>query len=503
MFKSTPKSTSEFRSRLLMSAVAAASALAFAAPAQTPAPAAIQPAADAPSALPAGVPVIQLQPDQLALVLKALAEAESHGFRRGEFGAADIAERFASSDPEVRAQAAVQVGPAIVRYAQAQRGQRIAGKFLADWGVRPEPYDAPAAFAQAVAADKVGEWLASLPPPYEGYRQMRVALASYKEIAGRGGWSALPDGPSLKPGMRDPRVPALRQRLAWEDDQVPAVAAGADPALMDKGVSEALARFQARHGLTADGALGKGTLAELNISAAARLRTVEANLERWRWAPRTAPATRIEVNIASQQVELYQAGKLTETMRAVAGRKTDPTPMLTSQIHTVVLNPAWNVPTSIASKELWPKERANPGYLQRENFVIRDGGGLQQRPGPGNSLGRVKFDFDNRYGVYLHDTPGRAAFARDMRSLSHGCVRLERPVDLAKRLVGDGSGSEKIDEVLLSEDTTRVPLATPVPVYLFYWTVFVDGTAKLNFRNDIYDWDVALLRLLDAGKNRA
>ena len=492
------KSVLNFRSRLLVFA-AAISSLAAAAPAQTPAPA--QPLADARSMLPSGAAVIQLQADQLALILKALNESESHGFAQGEFAPADLSQRFASTDPTVRAQAAVAVGPAIVRYAQAQRGQRIAGKFLADWGVRPEPYDAPAAFAQAVTIDKVAEWLASLPPPYEGYRQMRVALGAYKALAAKGGWPALPAGPSIKPGMHDARVPALRQRLAWEDDQVPQ--AGADATLMDQGLSDALARFQARHGLADDGALGKGTLTELNLPVERRLGMIEANLERWRWAPRTAAATRIEVNIASQQVELYQAGKLTESMKAVAGRKADPTPMLMSQIHSVVLNPPWNVPNTIAVKELWPKERANPGYFAREDIVIRDGGQLQQRAGPKSALGLVKFDFDNRYGVYLHDTPVKSAFQRDMRNLSHGCVRLERAIDMTRLVLSDGPGAERIDGILLEGETTRVPLSRPLAVYLFYWTVFVDGTAKLNFRNDIYDWDTTLLRLLDAGKNRA
>ena len=485
-----------FRGRLLVFA-AAVTSIAVAAPAQTPS---VQPLADARSVLPEGAPVIQLQAEQLALILKTLNEAESHGFDRGAFGPVDLSQRFASTDPMVRAQAAVQVGPAIVRYAQAQRGQRIAGKFLADWGIRPEPYDAPAAFAQAVAADKVGEWLASLPPPYEGYRQMRVALGAYKALAAKGGWTALPEGPSLKPGMRNARAPALRQRLAWEDDQVPQ--AGADATLMDRGLADALARFQARHGLAADGAMGRGTQAELNMPVERRLGMIEANLERWRWAPRTAAATRIEVNIASQQVELYQAGKLTESMKAVAGRKTDPTPMLTSNIHSVVLNPPWNVPTSIAAKELWPKQRSDPSYFAREDIVVRDSGQLQQRAGPKSALGVVKFDFNNSYGVYMHDTPVKAAFARDVRNLSHGCVRLERAVDMARQVLSDGPGAERIDPILLGGETTRVALTRPLAVYLFYWTVFVDGTAKLNFRPDVYDWDATLLRLLDAGKTR-
>lgn len=494
-----PKFDSRLRSMLLFTAAACASAAAFSAPAQTPG---ALPAGVRADPLPAGS-VVRLRQDQVALIVKALDEAESHGFRRGEFAAADLGQRLASPVPSVRAQAEAQLGPAIVRYAQAQRGQRISGRFLNDWGIRPEPYDAQASFAQAVATDRLQPWLASLAPPYEGYRQMRVALAAYKTIVARdGGWSPVPAGPTLRPGMSDPRVPILRQRLAWEDNEVPQ-AVGA-PNVYDQGLVDALGRFQERNGIKADGVLGPATLAVLNVPAAERVRTIEANLERWRWAPRTSPATRIEVNIASQQVELYQNGRLSERMKAVAGRKSDPTPMLTSQIHSVVLNPPWNVPASIATKELWPKERANPGYLSRENFVVKDGGRLQQLPGPDNSLGRVKFDFNNKYGVYLHDTPAQAAFQREMRNLSHGCVRLEHPIELAKKLLAEGGeiGPDDVDTVLLGDETTRVRVGKPVPVYLFYWTVFVDSKAKLNFRSDVYDWDKTLLGLLDAGRSR-
>lgn len=505
---------SGFKRALMLASATAVLGLAASAGAQVLAsqltdlePQAVQqaPSADARSLLPPGAPIIQLSGQQLNLILKTLDEAESHGFERGEFGPADLTQQFASRDRNVRNQAAAQVGPAIVRYAQAQHGQRLAvSRFLDDWGMRPEPYDAPGAFAQAVAANKVAEWLASLPPPYEGYRQMRVALGVYRGLAAKGGWSGVPDGPSLRPGMSDPRVPALRQRLTWEDSQVPAATPGAETRF-DPGLADALSRFQASHGLRPDGVMGKDAVAELNTPVETRVGAIEANLERWRWAPRTSPVTRIEVNIASQQVDYYEAGKLAEAMKAVAGKKTTPTPMLVSQVHSLVLNPPWNVPTSIATKELWPKERSSPGYLSRSNFVVREGGGLQQQPGPDNSLGRVKFDFANKYGVYLHDTPGRAAFARDMRNLSHGCVRLERPIDLAKRLLANGGqlGPDDVDTVLLGDETTRAKLAKPVPVYLFYWTVFVDNTAKLNFRPDVYNWDATLLGRLDAGRSRS
>ena len=185
-------------------------------------------------------------------------------------------------------------------------------------------------------------------------------------------------------------------------------------------------------------------------------------------------------------------------MRAIVGRAAKPTPSFADRIDTIVLNPPWNVPPDIAASEVWPKIRRIPGYMAREGFVVRPGGGLQQRPGPKCALGDVKFDLSNPFGVYLHDTPSRSLFARDSRTLSHGCMRLEKPNDLAKRLLRDDPAwpGARIDLVLASGQTTRIPLAPPVPVYVFYWSAFVDDQAQVDFRPDVYRWDERLLRLL-------
>ena len=188
-------------------------------------------------------------------------------------------------------------------------------------------------------------------------------------------------------------------------------------------------------------------------------------------------------------------------MLAAAGRPTDQTPMLTSTIHSIVLNPPWRVPNSIAEKELLPKGAA---YLARNGFtVLPPGQGVRliQKAGPGAALGQVKFDFSNSYGVYLHDTPSRAAFDRASRAVSHGCVRLQRPFALAKRLLASNPEwtPEHVDEVLDSDETIRAQLTTPMPVMLFYWTAFQDGS-QIAFRDDVYGWDAKLLGLLAAGR---
>jgi murein L,D-transpeptidase YcbB/YkuD len=343
-----------------------------------------------------------------------------------------------------------------------------------------------------------------LPPAYAGYRQLVKALADYRAIAARGGWPVLPEGPAVKPGASDPRIPALRARLQAEDPAAPvgpAVATAAD--VLAPATADALKTFQARHGLETNGQLDKPTLAALNQPVGQRILQIEANMERWRWLPSQMPADRVQVNIAAAVLTYFRADQPVLSMRTASGKPGDHTPMLESRITSIVFNPPWNVPESIAMKELYPKERAHPGYFAREDIhVIKTATGvrLQQAAGPKSSLGQVKFDFDNRYGVYLHDTPSRGAFARRGRMVSHGCVRLEKPRDLAAQLLGaDGTGTwtpETIQAAIDTTETKRIPVTKPAAVLILYWTAFVGPDGAVNFRADPYDWDHALLQRL-------
>ena len=206
----------------------------------------------------------------------------------------------------------------------------------------------------------------------------------------------------------------------------------------------------------------------------------------------------MELNIAAAELALHDPGAPAMTMRAIVGRPDKRTPMFQDRVLAVVFNPPWNVPPEIAAKEIWPKIRRDPGYMRREGFVVRPGGGLQQLPGPRCALGTIKFDLSNPFGVYLHDTPSRSLFAQDSRALSHGCMRLEKPNALAKRLLrGDPDWSEiRIDLALAGAKTVRAPLKRPVPVFVFYWTAFVDDDGQMEFRPDLYGWDRQLLSAL-------
>jgi murein L,D-transpeptidase YcbB/YkuD len=231
-------------------------------------------------------------------------------------------------------------------------------------------------------------------------------------------------------------------------------------------------------------------------------------MERWRWLPQELPADRIQVNIAAAVLTVFHNDTPTVAMRAVTGRPGDETPMLSSVISSVVFNPPWNVPSDIAQRELWPKERAHPGYLARNAFVVihtSDGGvRLQQKAGNKSALGHVKFEFPNIYSVYLHDTPSHGTFSGYGRMVSHGCVRLEKPVVLANTVMqGDAKWTpDQIDQTIASGDTVRAPLPRPISVFLFYWTAFASADGQVvSFRSDPYDWDRALMQRIDAASH--
>lgn len=441
----------------------------------------------------------QLQPAQVDLMLRTLAEAPTHGFRPGAFAPAGLDAQLKSSDPAERRSGEARLRAGVVAYARAQHGLGLPKSAMdKNWGMRPPAYDAQAEFDQALAQNRLEAWLTGLPPQGPAYQALRQGYMAYLKLASGGGWAAVPDGPPLKAGSRGPRVRALRERLAFED---PAVAQAQRDLPFDAGLTAAVTRYQTSHGLKPTGAVGPETLASLNMPVQIRAAQIRANLERWRWVPRDLQPTRIEVNSVAGSFDLYVDGAAAMHMLAAAGKPGDETPILTSMIQTVVLNPPWNVPDSIADEELFPKSKSDPRYFAREGFEVQPPGKgvkLVQKPGPKNALGQVKFLFDNDYGVYLHDTPARAAFSRANRSVSHGCVRLERAVDLAKQVLSaePGWSPEKVDQTLAGAETTEVKLSKPLQVNLFYWTAF-DQNGQVQFRDDVYGWDAALVRLLD------
>jgi len=383
---------------------------------------------------------------------------------------------------------------AVVRYAELELGQRVRPAALDHmWAVQPPRHDVASELAAARAAGRLGPWLQSLAPANSQYRRLRDGERRYQAMVKAGGWAALPGKAKLREGDQDPQVATLRTRLAAEGY---GAATATQPDRFDAALKTALIAFQAHHRLPKDGVLSPATRAALDVSAEARLHQIQANLERWRWLPRNLPAERMMIDIGGQRAALFRGGQPTLRMNIVVGDPRHHTPMFMSKINAVIFNPPWRVPTSIASKELFPKSRRDPGYLARNNFILVSGQ-LIQRPGPKNSLGQYKFDLPSPFGVYLHDTPGKGAFAKPNRALSHGCMRLEKPRELAIDLLAhQGWTSEQIDQAVSAGATRRVDLTTQVPLYVSYWTVFAENDGELDFRPDVYGWDQKLTAAL-------
>ena len=491
--------------RAAAAALMAGSSLAGAACAQTApydsaAPAAPQPYAALPTAPPRVRPA-RLSDAQADYLRHALAKATAQGVITPTVLGADGAQAVSFAPKEDAGKASV--AEAALRYARAVHASRLQpDQFMHDWGLRPVAYDPTPGFNAAVASDSLSDWLAALPPPYDGYDGLRKGLIAYRKIVADGGWPAIPAGEDLRPGATGARVVALRRRLAIEagDD------AASASSTYDQALAEKVADAQRGFGLRPTGIVDAGTLAQLNVPAAHRVVQIEANLERWRWLPRQFPADRIQVNIAAAVLTLFRDDQPVTSMRAVTGRPGDETPMLESVIHSIVINPPWNVPTSIATKELWPKEHAHPGYLAKHGFKViktNDSGGvrLQQAAGTRSALGRIKFDFVNPYGVYLHGTPVHGTFQSYARMVSHGCVRLQKPDELAALLLkADPRWSDPgaVQAAIDAGDTSRAQLPAPISVYLLYWTAFALPDGRISFRADPYGWDDALVAKLRA-----
>jgi murein L,D-transpeptidase YcbB/YkuD len=442
-----------------------------------------------------------LRPDADEL-LAALAEAPADGLDPERYRLTDLRQRLArvrsAPVPADLAEIDLRLSDAYLRLAADLRYGAVNPELIyGDCEIDIPEIDIPAALESALAAGHVRQSLADLAPAHAGYRALKAALAQYRALAARGGWPAVPEGPPLKPGDRGERVAALRARLEASGELAPDVSSAEGRDLFDAPLQAALVKFQEKQGLEPDGKLGKGTLAALDVPAERRVRQIEINLDRWRWLPRDLGERYIMVNIAGFALDLVEGGQPALSMKIVAGKPTTRTPMFSGVMKNVVLNPYWNVPSDIARKEVLPRIAREPGYAAKEGFEV-SGTSVRQKPGPRNALGRVKFLFPNRFNVYLHDTPSRSLFSRAVRGFSHGCIRIEKPVELAEYLLKDDPvwTPEKIAATLAKGREVWVTIPRPLPVYLVYWTAWVDDTGTLQLRDDLYGRDKPLLQIL-------
>ncbi len=388
------------------------------------------------------------------------------------------------------------------------------------WEARQRFVDWPAYLQDALAARTVDVHLQVLKPEYPGFDRLAAHVAEYQKLAAAGGWPALPAGKSLKRGMADPRVPLLRTRLIAGGDLAPAAAS--EGTRFDDTLDQAVRRFQRRHGLAEDGAVHKETLKTLNVPVERRIAQMLVNLERWRWLPQEVGNRFLFINIPDFSLNAVENGRVPLSMRIVVGRRhsRDPkidykTPVFTGRMTHLEINPYWNVPFNIAVKEYLPKLQKDPLSLQKQGMKIIVGRDtvvdpqtvewekigektfkyrIRQDPGAFNALSHIKFMFPNRFDVYLHDTPQRSLFKRTVRDFSHGCMRVEKPIDLAVYLLQDEANwsREKILAAIRKGRNQAVNLPAPVTVHIAYWTAWVDPDGTVQFRDDIYRYDSVL-----------
>ncbi|MBT2145723.1 L,D-transpeptidase family protein [Rhodanobacter sp. LX-100] len=460
------------------------------------------------------------RPGDLDQLLAALRDVAGDGLDPGDYGLSELQRRRAVlSDPQAtppqRAQFDVLATDAcLAALMHLYRGKVDPATLDTHWNFDPRQIDQAQglkAVRDALAQGTIGPLFARARPQNPLYGQLRTALAKLREVAAQGGWPLLADGPTLRPGSHDPRVPVLRQRLQLVGH---AVGDGADD-LYDPALEAALKLFQREQYLAAGGHLGKATLAALNVPVAARIEQLRANLERARWLMHQLQGEFVVVDIAGYQVAYYKDGKPVWRSRVQVGKPYRSTPVFKSKITYLTLNPTWTVPPTILKNDILPKVRKNPGYLAANRIRVLDGQGrelspasvnwanprgivLRQDAGPGNSLGRLVIRFPNDYAVYLHDTPHQELFANEQRANSSGCIRVERPRELAELLLDDPARWNRtgIDRTIDTLKTQTVMLRKPVPLLLAYWTVDLREDGRVGFRPDIYQRDPPLLAAL-------
>ncbi len=458
------------------------------------------------------------QADKVAQYMLALDEVRGDGLDPADFNQDALRElqtaiSGGTASPQQRAEFDVLLTDSLARLIyQLAFGKVDPTPFVPQWNYARtiNGVDPVAEFALLIDAPDVHAALDTIRPAQRLYRGLMRELAHYREIEHKGGWAALPSGPSLKPGASDARIPALRQRAMAEGD-LPAEAASQSP-VYDEALVSAVKRFQVRVGLEPDGVVGGSTLTELNVPVAQRIDTLRVNLDRGHVLLHDLPQRFVVVNIAGFWVYLFENGEPVWRARVQVGTPYRRTPIFRSDISYLVFNPTWTVPPGIIANDILPAARKDPAAVTRKGLDVIDRSGnkiaaesvdwssfrsgnipysLVQQPGPDNALGRVKFMFPNSYSVYLHDTPSKSRFEADSRAFSSGCVRVERPFELAERLLADPGkwNAESIQRVVAAGKITNVSLVQKVPILLTYWTAWVDKDDQLSFRRDIYKQD--------------
>ncbi len=452
----------------------------------------------------------KLTPQALSIVA-AIKKAGDEGLNPANYNLPVVQLGVAQpATAEKVAEADVLLSDAIVTYARhLHSGQLDPGAVSENFDYKPHLLDPLAVLTTMTTAADPAATFVSYDPKHKEFAALKAQLDQARnqpiDIP-----IQVPDGGTLKVGVKDPRVVILRARLHVTDPTD-------DLQLYEKSVAAAVKAFQTSKGLKADGAAGKGTITAMNAPPPDPVSTILVNMERWRWMPEDLGPFYVRVNIPNFNLDIYRNGKIDFTTRIVVGQTDKQTPVFSDEIETAVVNPTWNVPASIAVKEMLPKLQAGGGALNGyQVFANLDGRfrpvdptqvdwstidmrrvQIKQPPGEANALGSIKFLFPNPYAVYLHDTPSKSFFQRDYRALSHGCMRVMNPWDFAASLLRDDPNvSVSQLKSLVGGKETAVALTHHIPVNITYFTAWIDADGALQLRNDVYGHDKHMKQMM-------
>jgi murein L,D-transpeptidase YcbB/YkuD len=390
-----------------------------------------------------------------------------------------------------------------------------------DWHIKKSKKDLLKILKALLNHDKLEELVDIMQPNQPGYLRLKSALFKYINIKNSGAWHKITGDSKMRKGNTGKRIAALRSRLIISGDLTDSKSS--KPGYFDETLENAVKKFQSRNGLKSDGVVGSNTLSALNVSVEDRIEQIKLNMERWRWLPRDLGERYILVNTANYDLDVIENGKTLESIRVIVGKKKRPTPVLSQKITYLELNPYWNIPFKIALKDILPHIKKDPNYLAeknirifenwtagakeiapdsidwdtitKKNFVYK----LRQDPSNSNALGRIKFIFPNEYSIYLHSTPAHELFSEAKRTFSSGCIRIEKPMELADYLLKDNSkwNPDKLAAAVNSKKTKEIFLSNPIDIHILYWTAWVDKDGVVNFRDDIYGRDHQLYIVLN------